>query len=68
MKKRYDDRGASAPAGDGPAVLTEPDPAEALVRHHLEQVGAILRRMDLDMVEIARMRTETRARLARLAA
>jgi hypothetical protein len=62
------EHGAYAPVRDWPLVLTEPDPAEAMVQHHLEQVGAILRRLDLDMAEITRMRAETRARLARLAA
>lgn len=37
-------------------------------RSHLEQVGAILRRMELDQDEINRLRTETRAMLAGLAA
>ena len=37
-------------------------------RSHLEQVGAILRRMELDQHEINRLRTETRAMLAGLAA
>jgi hypothetical protein len=34
----------------------------------LEQVGRILHRLDLDQAEIVRLRTETRAVLAELAA
>lgn len=37
-------------------------------RHHLEQVGVILRRLELDQAEIDRLRTETRTLLAGLAA
>ncbi len=37
-------------------------------RYHLEQVGVILRRLELDQAEIDRLRTETRTALAGLAA
>lgn len=37
-------------------------------RYHLEQVGVILRRLELDQAEIDRLRTETRTMLAGLAA
>jgi hypothetical protein len=41
---------------------------EAVASRHLEQVGRILRRLDLDQAEILRLRSETRAILAELAA
>jgi hypothetical protein len=62
------EHGAFAPALAWPLGAVESDPDEAVVQHNLEQVGAILQRLELDQVEIVRLRTETRARLARLAA
>ena len=43
-------------------------PDEAAVSRNLEQVGVILRRLDLDKRDIVRLRTETRAILDGLAA
>jgi hypothetical protein len=41
---------------------------QAVARDHLEQVGRILKRLDLDQLEILQLRSETRAILAGLAA
>lgn len=59
-------RGVREPeAGDWPE--TE-EAARMAVQHNLEQIGEILRRLELNKPEIAQLRTRTRAILAELAA
>lgn len=48
--------------------LNEDEHALMEARRNLEQVGQILRRLELDRTEIAELREETRTILARLAA
>lgn len=48
--------------------LNEDEYALMEARRDLEQVGQILRRLELDRAEIAQLREETRVILARLAA
>lgn len=43
-------------------------PEEVSAHRALEQVGSILRRLELDQLEIDRLRVETRGKLAELAA
>ncbi|HEX6911572.1 MAG TPA: hypothetical protein VF142_14315 [Longimicrobium sp.] len=52
------------PVGTALAIPAAGDPAD----RNLEQVGAILRRLDLDREAILALRYETRAILAKLAA
>lgn len=42
--------------------------AELQIQRNLEQVGRILKRLELDQADIVKLRTETRAILAELAA
>lgn len=48
--------------------IDTPEFAEVIARQNLEQVGRILQRLDLDQADIVRLRAETRAILAELAA
>ena len=56
------------PAYTGALPLDAASDREVEARRNLEQVGRILQRLDWDQAEIVRLRRETRAMLAGLAA